>query len=103
MLTALGRRFTFSDNADCLYLHDLAVARQASGSGIATALINEANRYAKRLGCSFSALISFQNSVEFWQRHGYVLLLDLSVPQRAILKTCGDRAFYMRKVLDRSE
>jgi len=98
-LTALGANFQCAANPDCLYLHDLAVASAANGAGMGQALIHEAIRYAEGQGYPFSALISVQNSVRFWQRHGYCVVENLSQPQQALLSTYTGPAYYMSRAL----
>ena len=98
-LTALGDNFQRAAAPDCLYLHDLAVAAVANGLGMGRALINEATRYAEEQGYPFSALISVQDSVAFWQRHGYSVVDHLSLRQQALLATYTGPAYYMSKLL----
>lgn len=97
-LTALGENFQCATDPDCLYLHDLAVVSAANGVGMGQALLNEATRYAEDQGYPFSALISVQNSVSFWQRQGYSVVESLSQPQQALLATYAGPAYYMSKM-----
>lgn len=101
LLTALGENFQCAADPDCLYLHDLAVATAASGAGMGQALIHEATRYAEDQGYPFSALISVQNSVGFWQRQGYSVVENLSLQQQTLLATYTGPAYYMSKMLRR--
>ncbi|MCQ9616074.1 GNAT family N-acetyltransferase [Paenalcaligenes niemegkensis] len=99
-LTALGENFQCAADPDCLYLHDLAVLSAAKGTGMGLALINKAIRYAEDQGYPFSALISVQNSVGFWQRQGYSVVEKLSPQQQARLATYTGPAYYMSKRLN---
>ena len=58
-------------DADTLYLHDLAVAPEARGSGAADALVGAfmAALAASRLGRA--SLIAIQGSAGWWARHGF--------------------------------
>jgi ribosomal protein S18 acetylase RimI-like enzyme len=98
-MTPLGENFQCATHPDCLYLHDLAVAPAANGAGMGQALIHEAIRYAEGQGYPFSALISVQNSVRFWQRQGFRVVEILSQPQQAVLATYTGPAYYMSKTL----
>lgn len=70
-VTPLDGDFEIPDRPDCLYLHDLAVARRAAGRRIGPALVHEALGQAHRQQLRFSALVSVQESSEFWSRLGY--------------------------------
>jgi GNAT superfamily N-acetyltransferase len=102
-LTALGDNFQCAADADCLYLHDLAVATAAGGCGLGQALIAAATRYAEEKGYGFSSLISVQNSVGFWQRRGYGVVENLNPAQQLLLATYTGPAYYMSKTIAVSE
>lgn len=99
LLTSLGDNFQCAADPDCLYFHDLAVAAEAGGRGMGQALIDEAFRYAEDQGYPFSALVSVQNSVHFWQRQGYNVVENLSPQQQQMLATYIGPACYMSKTL----
>lgn len=98
-LTAWGENFQCAQDADCLYLHDLAVAGAAGGAGLGRALIVAATQYAEESGYRFSSLISVQGSVGFWQRRGYGVVENLSQAQQRLLATYTGPAYYMSKTL----
>lgn len=102
-LTAWGDNFKCAADADCLYLHDLAVATEAGGCGLGQALIAAATRYAEGKGYSFSSLISVQDSVGFWERRGYGVVENLSQAQQLLLDTYTGPAYYMSKTIAVSE
>lgn len=70
-ITALGAGFTPSETGDCLYLHDLAIARQARGSGVAGQLIKQALAAAEAMKLRHAALVSVQGAQPFWAKHGF--------------------------------
>jgi len=70
-VTPLGGPFRVVLAGDCLYLHDLAVARQAVGRGIGRALAEHALAWARRAGLGCSGLVSVQDSQAFWLGLGY--------------------------------
>ncbi|HLT03975.1 MAG TPA: GNAT family N-acetyltransferase [Pseudomonas sp.] len=70
-VTPLDGDFRIPARPDCLYLHDLAVARRATGRRIGPALVGEALGQARRQRLPFSALVSVQDSNAFWRRLGY--------------------------------
>lgn len=70
-VTPLDGEFHIPARPDCLYLHDLAVARRAAGRRIGPALVHEALGQARQQQLRFSALVSVQESSRFWSRLGY--------------------------------
>lgn len=92
----LGAEFPQYANADCLYLHDVAVSRDARGQGVASALIEQAKSYADELHLPYLALVAVQNSVDFWQQQGFSLFEPLTSDIEAALATYqGESAFYL--------
>ena len=70
-VTPLDGEFCIPAQPDCLYLHDLAVAQRAAGRRIGPALVSEALGLARQQQLRFSALVSVQESQNFWNRLGY--------------------------------
>ncbi|MEW7847504.1 GNAT family N-acetyltransferase [Massilia aurea] len=71
LVTDLGAPFSPAQDADTLYLHDLALDPRAQGRGIARALMAEALCLAGTMGLGHSALVSVQDSTRFWHALGY--------------------------------
>jgi ribosomal protein S18 acetylase RimI-like enzyme len=79
---------------DCLYLHDLAVAPAARGSGAAGALVAAFMQRLHAYGLAHASLIAIQASQPFWQRHGFgVVALDAA--RQAGLAAYGEDIAYM--------
>jgi len=55
----------------CLYIHDLALASMARGSGVATRLIGAVLQRARHARFTEAQLIAVQGSQTFWQRQGF--------------------------------
>ena len=91
----LGAEFGRYEQANCLYLHDMAVSMDARGQGVASALLQAARQYAQTLGLTQLALVAVQNSASFWQQHGFVQQQDLSDNALSALQTYGEAAVYM--------
>lgn len=70
-ITALGAGFMPSETGDCLYLHDLAIARQARGTGVAGQLIKQALAAGQARKMRHAALVSVQGAQPFWEKHGF--------------------------------
>lgn len=63
--------FIVPPEADCLYLHDLAIDPSARGLGLSTPLLEAFFHTAKMRRFTQASLIAIQNSVAFWQRYGF--------------------------------
>lgn len=95
-VTPLNAGFTLPDDADALYVHDLAVAPAALGRGLGKAMVRQLWALAQARGLRHSALVSVQDSLRFWQSLGY-----LPAPgDPAALATYPDVAIYMTRALD---
>ena len=98
-LTPLNGGFDTVAQPDTLYLHDLAVAPQAAGQGLAQRLVGHLWAHAAEERLQHSALVSVQGSQPFWERLGYrVQTLDDPLQQRH-LDSYGAGACYMAKTL----
>ncbi len=94
-VTPLGGHFEIPSDADCLYLHDLAVSRRARGCGAGTALILQARMVANAAGLGSSALVSVQDSRTYWENQGYRVQDTLAPAQRAHLAAYNAPGWYM--------
>ena len=101
-VAALGSEFSHYAGAELLYLHDMAVSQNARGLGLASRLLNCAERYAMQLGFNRLALVAVQGSVPYWQKQGFavVSLCDAEALQ-ALSSYAGQDARYMQKSLAR--
>lgn len=66
------------DNADCHFLHDLALHPAARGQGLAPRLIEAALQWGQARGLKRTMLVAVQGSVPFWQRWGFARVGDAS-------------------------
>ena len=105
-INPLNALFSHVENANCLYLHDLALLKTAQGFGVGRKLIQAATDYALQEAENAIALLSVQNSKAFWQGFGFSEFCDLDVQQQESLATylggnvdSNYGAFYMVKLL----
>lgn len=98
-VTPLDGEFQHHTEADCLYLHDLAVARRAGGRGIGPALVRNNLEQARTQQLRYSALVSVQESEAFWTRMGYAAHDELDQPQATNLASYQIPAIYMVREL----
>ncbi len=63
--------FIVPPEADCLYLHDLAIDPSARGLGLSAPLLEAFFNTARARCFTQTSLIAIQNSVPFWQRYGF--------------------------------
>jgi len=96
-LTPLNGHFKVARPADCLYLHDLAVAPSRSGQGLARLLLAHAWAHATGQGLRRSSLVSVQGSRPFWERQGFAVAPPASALHEAHLATYEGPACYMVK------
>lgn len=86
--------------ADTLYLHDMAVPPAHGGQGLAQALLERAWALARASGLRRSALVSVQDSQDYWARRGYVAQPLADARERSRLASYGEGAVYMMRSLD---
>ena len=96
----LGADFVAHENADCLYIHDLAVLPRTVGRNIGRNLIRLAWKTSADRGIRHSALISVLDSFAFWERLGYRQDIPPHKGQEAHLAGYGEGACYMTRSLD---
>lgn len=102
-INALGQPFAAYTDANCLYVHDLAVSSDARGQGVASGLLGKAVSYAQELEFEHLSLVSVQNSLPFWQERGFVIVSELSPSANAALQSyTNQNAHYMVKALEPS-
>jgi GNAT superfamily N-acetyltransferase len=94
-LTPLHGEFEVAEQADSLYLHDLAVHPDATGLGLGPLLIRHAWADAAQAGWRHSTLVSVQSSVGFWLRQGYAATQPAGTGQQARLATYPGESVYM--------
>lgn len=73
-----------------LYLHDLALADEARGKGIAKKLVENLIDNAKAQGVAKILLVAVQSSSGFWAKFGF-----LNIPNAVICPSYGDSAKLM--------
>lgn len=78
---------------DCLYLHDVAVTRDARGHGAARQLIERLERVARAAGFSAIALTSVYGSDALWRKMGFEAVSKPNLAHE--LKSYGGGALYM--------
>ncbi len=98
-VTPLGGAFALATGADCLYLHDLAVAPGAAGRGLGARLVACALAAARRHGWRHAALVCVQDAYTFWQRQGFSEPATLAPAAQAALASYPGPARYMTRPL----
>lgn len=96
-ITPLSSTFDIPEQADSLYLHDLAVGTGAQGLGLGQKLVYLAWKMAQAEGLNYSALVSVSGARKFWQGLGYDAVDKLSSHQAANLHSYGQASCYMLK------
>lgn len=86
------------EDADVLYLHDLAIAPSARGGGFSRPVVERLAQHARSDGWPALTLVAVNDAVAFWQGHGFVV--HDSEALRARLAGYGASARYMVRRLD---
>jgi GNAT superfamily N-acetyltransferase len=85
------------DDADCLYIHDVAVLPDFRG-GVLRAYLAGIEQLARALGLSTLALVSVYSTRPLWERLGF-RAVTADAPLRANLAGYGEGATYMLRHL----
>ena len=86
---------TLLDDADLLYIHDLAVHPAWHGQRIAQQLMQQVQSAAQDLLLSDMALVAVQGAQSFWQRLAFVVDTEGCAMLSANLQVYGTDAVYM--------
>jgi GNAT superfamily N-acetyltransferase len=85
-------RAALPDDADCLYIHDMAVRKSYHGKGVGTCLVKALLHLAKTLGYRQLGLVAVQESETFWERWGFKrdepLVYTANVPATHMVLDC---------------
>lgn len=60
-----------NNRSTCLYLHDIACAKNSQGKGYAQALLQHAMQLAHATHCQSLVLVAVQDALPFWQKQGF--------------------------------
>jgi GNAT superfamily N-acetyltransferase len=81
-------------DADCLYVHDVALLPEMRGQGLGEAAVAALMDVARRTNLGLLALTAVNNSTAFWARQGFVI-----APVAKSLASYGADAVYMARRL----
>jgi len=90
----LGR---IPDDADCWYVHDVAVDREARGGGIVAEVCERALTVALAQGFRTAMLVAVSGAHGYWQKLGFIDATTDALRRK--LKDYGDDAVYMERAL----
>lgn len=82
------------DDADCLYIHDVALLPEARGLQLGAAIAAILADVARRRGYRRLTLTAVNNSADFWSRQGFAVAAIAES-----LESYGEDATYMVRVL----
>ena len=100
-VTSLHGNFESTADPDTLYLHDIAVLPALAGRGLARALLESLWEYGRAWGLRHTALVSVQDSSDYWARQGYAPAPVIDPVETSRLASYGAGAVYMVRALDR--
>ncbi len=78
------------DNANCLYIHDVALLPDARGAGLGAAVVEILAAIAKDHGFTRLALTAINDSIDFWSSRGF-----FAASAEGSLASYGSDAIYM--------
>lgn len=84
--------------ASTYYIHDLALLPAARKSGAAAQIVEMLATHASTLRFKNMTLVAVNNSVHFWRRQGFEIVVDPNLDQQ--LRSYGIDACYMRRELN---
>jgi ribosomal protein S18 acetylase RimI-like enzyme len=85
-------------NADCLYVHDVAVLSDLRGNGVARAYVAAIDKLARSSGMTSLALVSVYATRSLWERLGFrAVAADAELREK--LESYGASATYMLRSL----
>ncbi len=90
-----ARTCPYPARPDWLYVHDMAVAPEARGSGASTLLLGEAFGLARSLALPQAGLIAVQGSLPYWVKQGFRPVVADSRVERDKLASFGADARFM--------
>lgn len=82
-------------DADCLYLHDIALLPESRGTGLGAAVLGYAHGLAAREGWRWLALTSTPGARSYWDRAGFTPYADGGPALEAKLASYGGGMSYM--------
>lgn len=100
-VTPLDALFEVQEAGDTLYIHDLSVAPDAAGQGLARQLVERLLALARAQGLGHCALVSVQDSQRFWERLGFREAACGDAAARLALASYPPVALYMCRAAGR--
>lgn len=83
--------------ADCLYLHDVALLPAARGAGLGQALLQRLLALMQREAHAHAALVAVHGSAPYWRRCGFEAQTEVSAALREKLRSYDEKALYMTR------
>lgn len=84
-------------NADCWYVHDVAVDQEARGGGVVADVCARVFRTAAAAGYRRAMLVAVSGAGRYWEKLGFIDQTTDALRQK--LKDYGDDAQYMERTL----
>jgi len=75
----LNEEVPVNNETSNLYLHDLALSKEARGKGIAKALVENLINNAKTQGITKILLVAVQGSSSFWVKYGFMVIANAAI------------------------
>ena len=82
--------------ADCLYVHDIAVDPACQGQGLAGQLMQQVLQQGRAYGWQQAVLVAVQGAHRYWGRYGFTVVAASHAPD---LSSFGADAVWMQRAL----
>ncbi len=83
--------------ADCLYLHDVALLPAARGAGLGQSLLQRMLALMQVEGVACAALVAVHGSAPYWHNCGFEALPEVPAALREKLRSYDAQALYMTR------
>ena len=70
----LNSALSLKGDEDCMYLHEIAVLPAYRALRIPNSLMEEFDKVSVKYQMKYQSLVSVQNSVGFWEKHGFTVV-----------------------------
>jgi GNAT superfamily N-acetyltransferase len=78
------------------YIHDVALAPEARGTGAGSAIVEAVIAHAHKIGAPNLSLVAVNNSVPFWSRFGFEVVAEPALAEK-LLSYDADARFMVRR------
>jgi ribosomal protein S18 acetylase RimI-like enzyme len=83
------------DEPDCIYLHDVGIAKSMKGRGVGSTVVSTFMAFARAKGFAAISLVAVMASRGFWEKHGFAMAALADAEAQSLASHYGPDACYM--------